>query len=164
MDFSLTEQEKMLRKAAHDFAAKTVRPKAAGIDKSNKFPVALAKELGKLGYRGLPFPARYGGSGAGYLSYALALEQICQPSVAVGAVIAINGVQEEAIYRFGTEAQKQKFLKPMAQGKLLGCMCFTEAETGSDPREIVTSARKVDGGYIVNGQKQFISSAPAANV
>jgi alkylation response protein AidB-like acyl-CoA dehydrogenase len=164
MDFNLTEQEKSVRQAAHDFADKSIRPIAAEIDKTNTFPIELSLEMGKLGYRGMHIPTEYGGSGAGYLSYSLALEQICKPSVAVGAITAINGVHEEAIYRFGTEEQKQRLLKPLAQGKMLGCMCFTEAETGSDPRSVHTTARKVDGGYIVTGQKQFISSAKAADL
>ncbi|MBI4296241.1 MAG: acyl-CoA dehydrogenase family protein [Chloroflexi bacterium] len=163
MDFNLTEQEKMLQQAAKDFADKSVRPLAAEIDHANRFPMDLAQEMGKLGYRGLPFPPRYGGAGAGYLSYVLALEQICQASVTVGAIMAINTVQEEAIFRFGNEEQKKRVLTPLAQGKLLGCMAFTEPETGSDPRAIVTTARKTIGGYVVNGQKQFISYAGAAD-
>lgn len=164
MDFNLTEQGKMLQRAAQEFADKSIRPRATEIDRTNKFPVDLAKEMGRLGYRGLPYPTKYGGSGAGYLSYALALEQICQASVTVGAIMAINTVPEEAVFRFGNEEQKKSVLTSLAQGKRLGCMAFTESETGSDPREITTTARKTTGGYIINGQKQFISYAGAANV
>jgi alkylation response protein AidB-like acyl-CoA dehydrogenase len=164
MDFNLSEQERMLRKSAKDFAAKLVKPRAAEIDSSGEFPLDLVKEMGKQGYLGLPYPAKYGGGGAGYLSYALALEQICQASMTVGAIMAVNTVPEEAIFRFGSEGQKMTFLVPLAQGKLLGSIAFTEAETGSDPQAITTMARKSGNGYVITGQKQFVALAPAANL
>ncbi|MBI2830239.1 MAG: acyl-CoA dehydrogenase family protein [Chloroflexi bacterium] len=163
MDFNLTEQEKMLQQAAKDFADKSVRPRAAEIDRSNRFPADLAQELGKLGYRGLAFPTGYGGTGAGYLSHVLALEQICRASVTVGAIMAISIVPGEAVLRFGNEEQKERLLPPIAEGKILGILAFTEAETGSDPRAIATTARQTAGGYVISGQKQFISYAVAAD-
>ncbi len=164
MDFNLNEQEKMLQRTAKEFATRSVEPRAAEIDHSGQFPLDLAQELGRLGYRGLPYPAKYGGSEAGYVSYALALEQICQVSMTVGAIMAINTVPEEAIFRFGNEEQKQTLLTPLAQGKLLGGIAFTEAETGSDPAAITTIARKTGDGYTVTGQKQFVALAPAINL
>jgi alkylation response protein AidB-like acyl-CoA dehydrogenase len=164
MDFNLTEQQKMLQRAAKDFAAKQVKPQAAEIDASGQFPFDLVKEIGKRGYQGLPFPAQYGGSGAGYLSYALVLEQLCQASMTVGAVMAINTVSEEAIFRFGSDEQKKTLLAPLAQGKLLGSIAFTEAETGSDPETITTVSRKSGDGYVLTGQKHFVALAPAANL
>ncbi len=164
MDFNLSEQDKMLQKAAGEFAAKLVKPRAAEIDSSGEFPFDLVKEMGKRGYLGLPYPAKYEGSGAGYLSYALALEQICQASMTAGAVMAINTVTEEAIFRFGGEEQKKTLLAPLAQGKLLGGIAFTEAETGSDPKAITTVAHKSGDGYVITGQKQFVALAPAANL
>jgi alkylation response protein AidB-like acyl-CoA dehydrogenase len=164
MDFNLSEQEKMLQQAARDFAARVVRPRAAEIDTTAVFPREIAGEMGERGYRGLPFPVKYGGSGAGYASYALALEQICQASLTVGAIMAINTVPEEAIFRFGSEPQKEEFLAPLARGKLLGGIAFTETETGSDPRAITTTARKNGDGYVINGHKQFIAQAGAANL
>jgi butyryl-CoA dehydrogenase len=164
VDFNLSEQDKMLQKAAADFATKLVKPRAADIDSSGQFPLELVKEMGKRGYLGLPYPAEYGGGGAGYLSYALALEQICRASMTVGAVMAINTVPEEAIFRFGSEEQKKRFLVPLAKGDKLGSIAFTEAETGSDPAAITTVARKSGNGYIITGQKQFVALAPAANL
>jgi len=164
MDFNLTEQEKMLQKAAKEFATKLVKPRAAEIDATGEFPFDLAKEIGKRGYQGLPYPAKYGGGGVGYISYALALEQICQASMTVGAIMAVNTVPEEAIFRFGSEGQKMTFLVPLAQGKLLGSIAFTEAETGSDPQAITTMARKSGNGYVITGQKQFVALAQAANL
>ncbi|MGD0780837.1 MAG: acyl-CoA dehydrogenase family protein [Dehalococcoidales bacterium] len=164
MDFNLTEQEKMLQRAAKDFAVKKVAPKAAEIDRTGEFPLGLAKEMGRLGFRGLPYPAKYGGSGAGYVSFILALEQICQASLSVGAIMAINTVPEEGIYRFGNEEQKKRLLKPLASGQWLGGIGFTEPDTGSDPRMVKTIARRSGKGYTINGQKMFMSLAPVLDV
>ena len=164
MDFNLSEQEKMLQRMAKEFATELVEPRAAGIDQSGQFPFDLAKEMGNRGYRGLPYPVKYGGSEAGYVSYVLVLEQICQASMTVGAIMAINTVPEEAIFRFGNEEQKKTFLAPLTQGKLLGGIAFTEAETGSDPKAITTTARKSGDGYVITGQKQFVALAPAVNL
>jgi len=160
MDFNLTEQQKMLQNLAKDFAEKEVAPRAAEIDRTGEFPLNLAKEIGKKGFQGLPYPAEYGGSSAGYTSFVIVLEQLCQASVAVGAIMAVNTVPEEGIYRFGNEEQKQRLLKPLAKGDWLGGIGFTEADTGSDPRLIKTVARRRGSGYIINGQKMFMSLAP----
>jgi butyryl-CoA dehydrogenase len=164
MDFNLNEQEMMLQNLAKEFAIKEVMPRAAEIDRSGQFPVDLAKEIGSRGFQGLPYPVEYGGSGAGYTSYALVLEQLCQASMTVGAIMAVNTVPEEAIFRFGTEEQKQCLLTPLAQGQWLGGIGFTEAETGSDPKAITTMACQSGNGYVINGQKQFMALAPALNV
>jgi len=164
MDFNLTEQEKMLQNLAKDFAEKEVSPRAAEIDRSGEFPLALAKEIGKKGFQGLPYPAEYGGSGAGYTGFILVLEQLCQASVAVGAIMAVNTVPEEGIYRFGNEEQKKRLLKPLAKGDWLGGIGFTEADTGSDPRLIKTVARRSGNDFVINGQKMFMSLAPVLNV
>jgi alkylation response protein AidB-like acyl-CoA dehydrogenase len=164
MDFNLTEQQKMLQRAARDFASKSIKPRAAEIDAEGRFPLELADELGKRGYQGLPYLADYGGSGAGYLSYALVLEQLCKASMTVGAIMAINTVPEEALFRFGSEEQKKRLLAPLAEGKKLGSIAFTEAETGSDPKEITTTSKRSGDGYVITGQKQFVALAPAANL
>ncbi|NQT31044.1 MAG: acyl-CoA dehydrogenase family protein [Deltaproteobacteria bacterium] len=164
MDFNLSEQQKMLQRMAGEFAADVVKPRAAEIDSKSRFPFDLAKEIGKRGYQGLPFPTEYGGSGAGYLSYVLVLEQLCQASMTVGAVMAIDTVPEEAIFRFGTEVQKKTLLAPLAKGEMLGSIAFTEADTGSDPGAITTTSQKSGDGYIITGQKQFVALAPAANL
>jgi alkylation response protein AidB-like acyl-CoA dehydrogenase len=164
MDFNLTEQQKMLQRLAREFATDVIKPRAAEIDAKAEFPLDLAREIGRHGYQGLPFPAKYGGSGAGYLSYALVLEQLCQASMTVGAIMAINTVPEEAIFRFGSKEQKQRLLSPLAKGDRLGSIAFTEAETGSNPRAITTTSKKSCNGYVVTGQKQFVALAPAANL
>lgn len=164
MDFNLSEQDKMLQSTARDFAVKSVQPHAAEIDRTGNFPLDLVQKMGELGYRGLPYPSEYGGSGAGYLSYALVLEQISRASMTVGAIMAVNTVPEEAIFRFGSEEQKKAFLTPLAQGRKLGGIAFTESETGSDPRAIGTIARKSGDSYIITGEKHFVAMAPVVDL
>jgi alkylation response protein AidB-like acyl-CoA dehydrogenase len=143
---------------------KEVAPKAAEIDRTGEFPLGLAREMGKRGFRGLPYPAEYGGGGAGYVSFILVLEQICQASVSVGAVMAVNTVPEEGIFRFGTEEQKKRLLTPLASGQWLGGIGFTEPDTGSDPSLITTVARRSGSGFVINGQKMFMAMAPVLDV
>jgi butyryl-CoA dehydrogenase len=164
MDFDLTEPQKMLQALARDFAQKEVLPRAAQIDRSNEFPLDLAKQMGWRGFQGLPFPEKYGGSGAGYLGFVLLLEQFCLASVSVGAILAVNTVPEEGIYRFGTEEQKRRLLTPLARGDSLGGVGFTEPDTGSDPSVITTTARHRGQGFVISGQKMFMSLAPALDV
>jgi butyryl-CoA dehydrogenase len=164
MDFNLNEQEKMLQSLAKDFAANEAAPQAAAIDRTGEFPFALAKEIGKRGFQGLPYPEKYGGSGAGYTGFILVLEQLCKASVSVGAIMAVNTVPEEGIFRFGNEEQKQRLLAPLAKGEWLGGIGFTEPDTGSDPSLITTAARRSGKGYVINGQKMFMSMVPALDV
>jgi alkylation response protein AidB-like acyl-CoA dehydrogenase len=164
VDFNLSEQEKMLQNLAKDFAEKEVLPQAAEIDRTGKFPAELVEKMGKLGFRGLPYPPAYGGGGAGYLSFILVLEQICRASVSAGAIMAVNTVPEEGIFRFGNEEQKQRLLKPLAGGQWLGGIGFTEPDTGSDPSLVTTTAKRSGKGWVINGQKMFMSLAPVLNV
>lgn len=164
MNFDLTETQKMLQNLARDFAEKEVQPRAADIDASNEFPRDLAKEMGRRGFQGLPYPAEYGGSGAGYLSFVLALEQICRASLSVGAIMAVNTVPEEGIYRSGNEEQKKRLLTPLTKGEQLGGIGFTESETGSDPSALTTTARRSGGGFVINGQKMFMACATGLDV
>lgn len=164
MDFDLKETEKMLEKRAREFVQSAVAPLAAQIDRDDQFPAELIREMGHLGYLGLPFPKKYGGVEAGYLGYALVLEQICCASLTVGAVMSINSVPEEAIFRFGSEQQKKKFLLPLSKGTQLGAIAFTEPDTGSDPKAITTRASRQEGAFLLSGQKSFVSIAPAADL
>ena len=164
MDFNLTEKEKMMKTMARDFADRSVRPLAREIDRSGDFPRELASQMGSLGFYGLPYPQECGGSGSGYVGYVLAIEELCRASMAVGAIVAVDSLAEESIYRFGNEEQKRDFLLPLASGKYLACYAFTEAATGSDPRAIVTRARPVAGGYVIEGEKIFSALSPAAAI
>ena len=163
MDFNLSEREKMIQSTAREFAVREVLPRAAEIDRTAEFPRELAREMGRMGYFGLAYPPEYGGSGSGYVSYALVIEQLARASMTVGAIVAVSILSQESLFRFGSEAQRKKFLVPLVEGKMLGCFCFTEPATGSDPKAVATKA-KLDGRhYVIEGQKNFISLAPVAS-
>lgn len=164
MDFNLDEHHRMIQRQARDFAEKAIRPVAADVDRRCEFPFELAAEMGRLGYYGLPYPADCGGSGAGYIGYALVIEQLCRVSMLFGAIIAVNGLSEEAIFRHGSEEQKQRFLVPLAKGEMLSSFAFTEAATGSDPKAIETRARPDVDCYVMSGQKHFVALSPASQV
>ena len=163
MYFNLREHEKMIQDMAKDFAERSVRPVAMEIDRTGDFPFELVREMGRLGYFGLPYPPNYGGAGAGYIGYALVIEQLSSASMVAGAIIGVNGLAEEAIFRYGSEEQKQKFLVPLTKGAI-SSLAFTEPATGSDPRAIETRARPEGDEYIITGQKQFIALSPASQV
>jgi alkylation response protein AidB-like acyl-CoA dehydrogenase len=154
----------MIRNAAKDFADKSVRPIAAEIDQKCEFPSDLVKQMGLMGYFGLQYPDRYGGSNAGYIGLVLAAEQLSQASMVTGAIMGVMSLTGEALLRHGSEQQKQAFLKPMASGNLLTSFAFTEAATGSDPSAIETKARLDGGDYIISGQKQFVAMAHASRL
>jgi butyryl-CoA dehydrogenase len=163
VDFNLNEREKMIQSAAREFAQKEVLSQAAEIDCTARFPLEMARKMGGMGYYGLPYPAEYGGGKAGYVAYALVIEQLSRASMTVGAIVAVSILSEEAIFRYGDERQKSESLVPLASGNILGCFCFTEPATGSDPRAISTRARRDGGDYIIEGQKSFVSLAPVAS-
>ena len=163
MDFNLSEREKMIQSTARGFAVREVLPRAAEIDRTAEFPMDLAREMGRMGYFGLAYPPEYGGSSAGYVGYVLVIEQLSRASMTVGAIVAVSILSQESFFRFGSEAQKKKFLVPLVEGNILGCFCFTEPATGSDPKAVATKA-KLDGRqYVIEGQKSFISLAPVAS-
>jgi butyryl-CoA dehydrogenase len=163
MHLNLSEREKMIQSTAREFAVREVLPRAAEIDRTAEFPRELAREMGRMGYFGLAYPPEYGGSGSGYVSYALVIEQLSRASMTVGAIVAVSILSQESLFRFGSEAQKKKFLVPLVEGNILGCFCFTEPATGSDPKAVATKA-KLDGRqYVIEGQKNFISLAPVAS-
>jgi butyryl-CoA dehydrogenase len=164
VDFNLSEQEKMIQGTAGDFAHKSVRPVAMEIDRKCEFPFVLAGEMGNMGYFGLPYPPGYGGAGAGYIGYVLVIEQLCRIAMVAGAIIGVNSLAEESIFRYGSEEQKQRFLVPLTKGERLSSFAFTEAATGSDPRAIETRARPDGDDFIISGQKQFVALAPASQV
>ena len=164
MDFSFSEPEKMVQNAAREFAQRAVLPQAMEIDRTAKFPLELAREMGRMGYYGLAYPPEYGGNSTGYLGYALVIEQLCRASMTCGAIVGVSILSEEALFHFGNERQKQEFLVPLTSGKVFGCFCFTEPATGSDPKAIATKAKLKGKYYIIEGQKSFIALAPLASV
>ena len=164
MDFRLSEQEKLIQNAAWEFAQRAVLPLSAEIDRTAEFPLELAQEMGRMGYYGLAYPSEYGGSGAGYLGYALVVEQISRASMTCGAIVAVSILPRESLFRFGDGRQKQESLVPLNSGRVFGCFCFTEPATGSDPKAVATRAKPEGEDYIIEGQKDFIALAPVASV
>ena len=173
----LTQEQEMIRDAMRDFARERLAPFAAEWDRKATFPKEALTELAGLGAFGMAVPERWGGAGMDYVSLALALEEIAAGDGATSTIISVNNsVVCGPILAFGTDAQKEQFLKPLASGAQLGCFCLTEPHVGSDASAIRTTATHVsagaggtsamkDGGeWVLNGVKQFITSGKNAQV
>ncbi|MFS0672550.1 acyl-CoA dehydrogenase family protein [Ornithinibacillus sp. 179-J 7C1 HS] len=163
MDFNLTKEQTMIRKMVRDFAEEVIKPRTVEIDKEAKFPLDIFEQMGELGLLGIPFPEKYGGSGGDTLSYAIAVEEIGRVCGSTGlSYAAAVSLGASPIYYFGTEEQKEKYLKPLAEGKALGAFGLTEPNAGSDAGGTKTTA-VIDGDdFIINGEKCFITNASFA--
>ncbi|MBV6410281.1 MAG: Acyl-CoA dehydrogenase [Rhodocyclaceae bacterium] len=155
----------MIRDAMREFARERLAPFAAEWDRKATFPKEALQELAGLGAFGMAVPERWGGAGMDYVSLALALEEIAAGDGATSTIISVNNsVVCGPILAFGTDAQKERFLKPLASGAQLGCFCLTEPHVGSDAAAIRTSAVKDGNEWVLNGVKQFITSGKHAQV
>jgi alkylation response protein AidB-like acyl-CoA dehydrogenase len=165
MSFTLSPEHEMLRKAAREFAEKEIAPIAAEFDESGEFPLATVKKMGALGFMGLEIPEDYGGAGMDTLAYVLALEEICKVDASHGTVMSVNNsLFCHGIYKFGTEAQKQNFLVPVASGEKIGAYSLTEPMSGSDAGTMKSRAVREGDGYIINGRKSWVTSGPVADL
>lgn len=163
MNFELTEEQQMIQKMVREFAEGEIRPRAIEIDKEAKFPIDIFNKLGELGLLGIPFPEKYGGSGGDTISYAIAAEEIGRICGSTGlSYAAAVSLGASPIYYFGTEAQKEKYLKPLAEGKELGSFGLTEPHAGSDAGGTETTAIEDGDDYVINGEKCFITNASYA--
>jgi alkylation response protein AidB-like acyl-CoA dehydrogenase len=161
----LTDEQHMLRDVARDFARTRLAPFAAERDREARFPAEAVAELGKLGFMGMLVPEAYGGAGADHVGYALALEEIAAGEGAVSTILSVqNSVGCVPVLQYGSEEQKQRFLKPMAKGEMLACFCLTEPQAGSDAAAIRTRARRHGNRWVLSGTKQFITSGKNADV
>jgi alkylation response protein AidB-like acyl-CoA dehydrogenase len=161
----LTEEQALLRDTARDVARNLLAPHAAEWDREARFPKEALAELAKLGFMGVLVPPEYGGAGADHVGYALALEEIAAGDGAVSTILAVhNSVGCMPVLRYGSEEQKQRFLKPMAAGDMLAAFCLTEPQAGSDAAAIKTRAKRHGNRWVVNGTKQFITSGSTAQV
>ena len=159
MDFSLSKEEELIQKAAKDFAEKVVEPLAEEIDHKNVMPPEVMEGLADLGMFGITMPEAWGGGEAGHVSYALALEQLSKACGGIGMLISVHTIGNSMIYRFGSDEQKKKYLPKAVTGEEIFSFAFTEPGTGSDPKQLATTARE-DGDYFyLNGTKRFISNA-----
>lgn len=162
--FPLTDEHKMLRDTARDFAQKEIAPIAAEFDESGEFPHATVKKMGALGFMGIEVPEQYGGAGMDTLSYVLALEEICKVDASHGVIMSVNNsLYCYGILKFGTEEQKQKFLKPVASGQAIGAYSLTEPMSGSDAGTMKSRATREGDSYILDGRKSWVTSGPVAD-
>lgn len=161
----LNEEQTMIRDMARDFAARELAPHAAGWDRESRFPKEALAAMGPLGLMGMLVPAEWDGAGADYVSTALALEEIAAGDGSTSTIMAVhNSVACMPILSFGTDEQKERFLRPLAKGEMLGCFCLTEPHAGSDASAIRARAVREGNKWRLNGTKQFITSGSNADV
>lgn len=164
MNFELTKEQAMVKKMVRDFAEQVIRPRAIEIDTLAKFPEDIFKQMGELGLMGIPFPEKYGGAGGDTVSYALAVEEIGRVCGSTGlSYAAAVSLGASPLFYFGTEEQKENFLKPLAEGKGLGSFGLTEPNAGSDAGGTETTAVLKQDHYVINGEKCFITNASFAD-
>ncbi len=160
MDFSLNEEQIAIRDTCREFAEQEIKPIAEEIDATSQFPYDLVRKMGELGLLGLPFPEQYGGAGADFLSYCIAIEEISRSDVSVCITMeAHTSLGASPFYMFGSEEQKEHFLTPLASGKQLWAFGLTEPEAGSDSGGTQTRAVLRNGQWHINGSKAFITNA-----
>ncbi len=165
MDFSLTADQIAIRDAARDFARGEVEPIVDEIDEAQRFPREVMDKAGELGFLGILFPEEYGGAGLGYVDYALVITELSKVDPSVGiSVAAHNSLCSNHIYKFGNEEQKQRWLAPLARGEKVGAWSLTEPGAGSDAAGTRSTARKVDGGWILNGAKTFTTHGSVGEI
>lgn len=161
----LSEEQEMIRQAARDFAQREILPIAAEFDESGEFPLATIRKMGELGFMGIEIPEAYGGAGLDTVAYVLAMEEIAKADVSHSTIMSVNNsLYCHAIYKFGTEAQKQKFLVPVASGQKIGAYSLTEPMSGSDAGTMKSRAVLSEDGthYVINGVKSWVTSGPVA--
>jgi alkylation response protein AidB-like acyl-CoA dehydrogenase len=165
MEFALTDEQQHLRRTVREFAEGEILPHVMEWDEASKFPSEIIPKLSDMGFLGVIFPEKYGGAGMGYVEYAIIIEELSRVDGSVGIIAAAhNSLCTNHIYKFGTEAQKKKYVEPLAQGKKLGCWSLTEPEAGSDAGGTRTVAAKKDGGWVINGSKTFTTNGHYADV
>jgi butyryl-CoA dehydrogenase len=161
----LNEEQALVRDTMRAFAQEQLAPNAARWDRDGHFPRAELRTLGELGAMGMVVPDEWGGAGMDYVSLAVALEEIAAGDGATSTIVAVqNSVVCGPLAAFGTDAQKDRYLRPLARGELLGCFCLTEPHVGSDAGAITTRAEKRGDHYVLNGVKQFITTGKHADV
>ncbi|MGO9147072.1 MAG: acyl-CoA dehydrogenase family protein [Desulfomonilia bacterium] len=163
MEFSLSEEQKMVQDMARRFSDQELKPIAAQIDQSHKHNDAVLKKMAENGFMGVAIPSEYGGAGMDYMAYALILTEISRGCASTGVIMSVNNsLYGFPVYTFGTEEQRKKFNTPVASGAAHGCYGLTEANAGSDPAGMKTSAVPDGNHWIINGEKKFITNGNIA--
>lgn len=164
MDYLLTEEQKMARDMARKFADKEIKPIADRLDREHTHSPEVLKALGEMGIMGVAVPDEYGGGGMDYVSYAMIVAEISRGCGGTGTIVAAhNSLYCYPVLKFGTEEQKKRFLVPAALGESVGCYALTEADAGSDPAAMRTTARLDGDSWVVNGEKKFITNGNIAD-
>ena len=165
MDFTLTEEHKMIRDAARDFAKTELLPAVIERDETQTFPSEQIKKLGELGFLGMMVDPKYGGAGMDTISYVLAMEEISKVDASTSVIMSVNNsLVCWGLETFGTEEQKQKYLVPLAKGDIIGAFCLSEPEAGSDATSQSTTAIDKGDHYLLNGTKNWITNGSTASV
>ena len=160
----LTDEHRMIQQAAREFAEQEILPIAAEFDESGEFPLETIRKMGEMGFMGIEVPEEYGGAGMDTLAYVLAEAEISKADAAHGTIMSVNNsLFCHGILKYGTEEQKQKYVVPVASGQAIGAYALTEPSSGSDAANMRTRAVREGDYYILNGRKNWITSAPVAD-
>jgi short-chain 2-methylacyl-CoA dehydrogenase len=160
MNFDLTDEQRLIQQTVRDFAQSEVAPRAEEMDRTHQFPYDLVATMADLGLMGLPYPERYGGAGGDTVSYAIAVEEVSRADASTGITLAAHvSLGSAPFYLFGSEAQKQDYLVPLARGERLWGFALTEPEAGSDAGATRTRAELRDGKWVIDGAKCFITNS-----
>ena len=158
IDFELTDEQRLVRDTAREFADNEIAPRARENDRSGRFDTELVQKLAEIGFIGPILPEEYGGRGIDYRTYGLIVEEIGRADSSARTVVSVNtSLVGSAIAKWGSEEQKQRFIPGICSGEALGCFGLTEPDTGSDAANLSTRAERIDGGWKISGQKQWIS-------
>jgi alkylation response protein AidB-like acyl-CoA dehydrogenase len=163
MRFDLTDEQAAIQAMAREFAESEIRPIAVEIDRDARFPHETVKRMGELGLMGIAVPERWGGAGSDMVAYVVALEEIARVCASHAVVMSVNNsLYGSPVLAFGTDAQRERFLKPVASGQAHGCFALTEPQAGSDARNQATLARRDGEHYVITGRKMFITNGREA--
>ncbi len=164
MDFELSPEQRAVRDNFARFCDERIAPQAAALDEARSFPRALFQELAELGFFGMRYPEDVGGSGMALSEFCLALQEVARGSMSLAGAVAMQSLMgTKFLHMLGNADIVERLFKPALRGEKIGAICMTEPNAGSDLGSIATSARKVDGGYLISGQKTWITSAPVAD-
>jgi butyryl-CoA dehydrogenase len=159
----LSDDQRMIRDMAREFAREKLAPYSEAWEAAGEIPADIFAQMGELGFMGMTVPEEYGGAGADYVSYALALMEIAAGNGALSTIMSVNNAPVcAALLREGNAQQKETFLKPLARGEMIGAFCLTEPQAGSDAAALKARAKRTNDGYVLNGTKQFITSGKIA--
>jgi butyryl-CoA dehydrogenase len=165
MNFQLSEEHGMIRKMVRDFAKNEIEPTAAQRDEEQHFDRAIFDKMAELGLTGIPWPEEYGGIGSDFLAYCIAVEELSRVDASIGVTLSAHtSLAGWPVYKFGNEEQKQKYLRPMAQGEKIGAYGLTEPSSGSDAGGMKTTARLNGDHYVISGSKIFITNGGVADI